>query len=115
MHALRVSRMIETCHAFVSMLTYTDGQCSLPPISGDLWNEQPVVGRTRACTQLSFLAMIPACPCRLCTRCAVLEGADARCSWSHTARSSHACHRHHPRKTFSNVPDITKTGIGGDP
>ena len=88
---------VVTCGA---MLTYTDAQYSLPPISGGLWNEQPVVERTRACIQLSFQAMIPACPCQSYTQCVALEGADAHYSWSHTARSSHACHRHHPRKTF---------------
>lgn len=93
------------------MLTYTDAQYLPPPISGGLWNEQPVVERTRVCIQLSFQAMIPACPCRSYTQYAALEGGDARYSWSHTARSSHACHRHHPRKTFSKER-LLKQGKG---
>lgn len=103
--------MIQTRCVVLSMLTCTDAQYSLLPISDGLWNERPVVERTRACTQPSFQAMIPACPCRSCTQYAALEGGDARYSWSHTARSSHACHRHHPRKTFSKER-ITKTGEG---
>lgn len=93
------------------MLTYTDAQYLPLPISDGLWNEQPVVERTRVCIQLSFQAMIPACPCRSYTQYAALEGGDARYSWSHTARSSHACHRHHPRKTFSKEK-LLKTGEG---
>lgn len=98
-------------HAIYTMLTYTDAQCWPPPTSGGLSNEQLAVERTRACTPLSFQAMRPACPCRSCTRYAALGGADARYSWSHTARSSHACHRHHPRKTF---PKERLLKIGGN-
>lgn len=93
---------LERDHAIDKMLTYTDAPCLPPPTSGGLSSEQLAVERTRACTQLSFQAMIPACPCRSCTRYAALGDADARYSWSHTARSSHACHRHHPRKTLPN-------------
>lgn len=84
----------------ISSLTYIDAPDWLQPTSDDLWSEQPVVECTHAYTLPAFRAKTLAYPCRSCTRYAALGGGDAHYSWSHTARSSHACHRRHPRKTL---------------
>lgn len=83
------------------MLTYIDAPDWPRPTSDGLWSERPVVERTRAYTPPAFRARTLVCQCRSCTRYAALGGEDAHYSWSHTARSSHACHRRHPRKTLS--------------
>lgn len=82
------------------ILTYIDAPDWPPPTSDDPSSERPVAERTRACTLLVYQARRPVCPCQLCTRY-VLVGEDARYSWSHTARSGHACHRRHPRKILT--------------
>lgn len=83
------------------ILTYIDAQDWPPPTSDDLWSEQPVVERTRACTRLASQAKTLVCPCRSCTQYAALGGEDAHYSWSHTASSGHICHRRHPKKTLT--------------
>lgn len=108
----KISNYLETC-LFIKCLsnitimqnhdlwlTYIDVQGLLLPTFDDLSNELLEVEHTRVYTLLVFQAKRLACLYQSCKRCVALGDEDERYLWSHTARSSHACHRRHPRKTL---------------